>query len=199
MLAAGAAWSVTSADAQSFTPSPPSLRTGPRPLSAQQMQAVQSLTAAQKQSYLSRVQPTLANLRSQAASYKHTAAPAWQDVIAHRVPSTAGQSSSAVASANLVFTNINGGSITVGTAAVTAATPAATAQPSLKPPCCSPVQPIPNGDPDGDGLLDSFENNIAEGFKPVYGVSSGERQLCFAIHKSGRAGPSLPRPRFHPG
>ena len=60
----------------------PTLKLGPRQLTASQLQQVQALTSAQVSQYVSAIQATLTNLRNQAANQTPTVVPNWTSLIA---------------------------------------------------------------------------------------------------------------------
>lgn len=180
--------------------SKPTLVSGPRPLTAQQTQAAQSLTSAQVQQYLVKIQPTLAKLRAQIASHQTTVAlPNWQDLI--RGTGTLPPSHSSTSAPAFNFSNSSGAPLSLHS---TASHQAAVSLAAPLPPSCTPgsvgcTKPCPvygcNGCPpticftcpgpncpvgivppdlDQDGLPDAFEGQVADNFTPLYGSSSSE-------------------------
>ncbi len=183
-------------------PSIPTLNKMGPVLSAQQIQAAQSMTPAQIAAFQVKIQPTLANLQSQIASYQ--SAPVfsnWQNLL--NGTATEGNSpNSSISSSTVNFVD-DSGTVTVmpisgglpnggaSTSAGSAQVPAAQPSPdSGLPPPCGPLpymirpcpiwgcggDPVGCGDLDQDGLPDIFESEVADDFTPYYGPSAGEQQ-----------------------
>ena len=163
--------------------SQPTLRTGPVALTASQQQAVQNATPAQMQALQTAFQPSLNNLKSQIGSHQAPAAPSWQSFVNGSATISTVQNPMSGSVSTIPFQDSSGNihNLTphlTGPAAGTFTVPmgqSASILPNATQPICCAVT-----DADHDGLLDSFEINVAQAFQPVYGVSSGEpNQFAF--------------------
>jgi hypothetical protein len=150
------------------------------------------MTSAQISAYQAKIQPTLANLRSQITSHQSTTTFSnWQNLL-KGTASDGTPSNSSISSSTLNFSDASGTVIPVpvsGNAVNgTALAPLASRNPA--PPhgpicpvwgCGGPPKPIIppiafNPDLDQDGLPDAFESSVADNFTPYYGPSAGDQQ-----------------------
>ncbi len=150
-------------------------------LTAQQLQAVHNMTPAQIAAYQAKIQPTIANLRSQIASHQTATSTFsnWQNLL--QGTATDGSTSvSSVSSSTLNFSTASGTSIAVPVSTGGYGTASAAAASRIPPPggpICpawgcggppkGPIVPYVNPDLDQDGLPDAFENSVANNFTPA--------------------------------
>lgn len=164
-------------------------------LTTQQMQAVQNMTPEQISAYQTKIQPTIANLRSQIASHPSptTSFSNWQSLL-KGTTADGNPSNASVSSSTLQISSTGGTAMAVPVTATrpngTASTPVASRTPAPSfagpsPVCppwgCDGPPPLPidpgfSPDLDQDGLPDAFEASVADNFTPSYGSSAGEQQ-----------------------
>lgn len=171
--------------------SKPTLKVTAPVLTAQQLQAVHNMTPTQIAAYQAKIQPTIANLRSQIASHQPVTSTFsnWQNLL--KGTATDGSTSvSSVSSSTLKFSDASGAKIALPVSTGTYGTVSAASRiPPPRGPICPawgcggpPKSPIPipivpfDPDLDQDGLPDGFETSVANNFTPYYGPSGGDQQ-----------------------